>query len=333
MPPELIKKKPTRTKSSLQTELSDVIANCGRHDLNAFIPAVKSCLSGLFGGNIGNFMDRMDWAKRFNEVFSNESIDTIRKDALYNAFVQFTTNRERLRDYLNFVIQNRDDTHQSDVEPITTWQEVAGRKMLYHTPSLIVPELQANDKIDVDQSVLKLAVLNDAHWVFPPDMLNLAEEDKIRVKDILRNDGSLLETAVRKGSIKVIRNLIRLLKSANIDQSGRGPMLYKAIELGKASIVRLLINEYPKLIEEMLGDLSIFQALKSKRIRSQEEREILEEFLVSKIVRRSNPALVKKLLYDPDGMFPRVMCMNQLTQRKGRCKESCSQVNLKQNSF
>jgi hypothetical protein len=283
-----------------------------------------------------------DWTAYIRDIYRDKKLSTLDKDELFKAFVTFTNRHEVLRDFLKFVITNTKDNlggpngpnesdddesddedalgdsrldigrssgqkpKQMNVEADRTWQEWVGSKILEDTPSLITPEPLSSlvSAINVDESVLRLAVINEADWVFPSTISGLIPSDQTRIKALMQagtpND-TLLETAVKRGNIKVIKNLIRMLKSAGIDQSERGGMLQLAITSRRADIAQLLVNEYPEIIEQTPNKLSALGVL--RRTSPFPEQKALEEFLISKSVRRKTPSVVRRLLYDPNSMF------------------------------
>ena len=315
----------------LKDDLTQAINTFHHPESNRSLETIERCLSGLFDKHRKS-TGTLLWAGYISDIHRNRSLEAHHKDVLYGAFVKFTTSHDLLREYLKFVITIRDsvgDTNSWDEDEdeesggetpppaippedvaivVTsgsqrTWREWVGSKILQNTPSLITPEPVSNVSmaVNIDKSILRLAVLNEADWVFPSDISSLGAAEQARVKKILEigtpND-TLLETAVKGGNIKVVENLIRLLKSVNIDQSERGGMLHSAIEARRPEIAQLLVNEYPKIIEETPNNLSALQVLrKTEQFAKWKE---LEEFLVSKSVRRKTPSLVRRLLYDPN---------------------------------
>jgi hypothetical protein len=189
-------------------------------------------------------------------------------------------------------------------EPGKTWQEQVGTKILNSAPHLVSPEpLSVVSKTyDYAKSVLKLAVSSSADWVIPPNLSNLNPKHQTRVRDFLNRPApkeTLLELAVGLGNVAMIQKLIALLKAVELDQTERGSLLQNAIMAKKADIARLLVEQYPEMIEKTPNNLSALQVL--RRTGSFAKHVELEDFLVSKTIRRSPPSLVRKLLAEQTG--------------------------------
>jgi hypothetical protein len=182
-----------------------------------------------------------------------------------------------------------------------TWQERVGSKILEMAPHLITPPpLPVGSKgynVKTSNCILKLAVINNADWAIPPNLSHLDTDHQKRIIAFLNppaRSETLLKTAVELSHASMIKKLIQLLKAVGIDQTERSDLLHTAITDNRPDIAKLLVNEYPEMIEQTPSGESALQLL--KRVGSFPKDADLEDFLISKTLRRKPPALVRKLL-------------------------------------
>lgn len=313
-----------------------------RKSVNSRQSVEKFLTDSLRDGFANHLLFPLDWVAGVRRVYSNSEskLSSNDQEILFNLFATFTADDDLLRNILKSVIRmahdedmvedNLEDTghpEQSEkldgksyedddpsgerTKPWQNWQEWIGRKILEAAPHLVSPKAVSNvsQPIDVSQSILNLAVVNDADWVIPSDLSKLTAGHRDRVKQLLKAgtpNETLLETAVKLGYLKTVGKLVKLLDSCGINQDNRGSLLHIAITSKKPDsmeITKLLVETFPNIIDQMPNDQSALQILRSSGLIA--HRNELEDFLVSKIIRRKPPSLVRKLLYDQNSGFIR----------------------------